>query len=289
MTWDEALREAAARLGRGGVEGAARDARLLAAHAAGLPPDRVTLMRGEPMAAEARAALAEAVALRLSGLSVARVTGRALFWGRAFAVTADTLAPRPETETLVALALARPWRRLIDLGTGTGCLAVTLLAERPEATAVATDLSQAALDVAAGNAAAHGVADRLTLQRADWWDGVEGRFDLVVSNPPYIAEAEMAGLSREVLAEPRMALTPGGDGLGPHGAIAAGLAAHLRPGGMALMEIGAGQGAAALRAMAQTGLDGAALHADMGGRDRVVAVPGPEAGDGTVGVMGRKC
>lgn len=275
MTWDEAVRAAAARLAGGGVDGAPRDARLLAAHAAGLAPDRVTLLRGEPVPPGAAVRLEAAVSARLSGLSVAHVTGHALFWGRAFAVTTDTLAPRPETETIVRLALDHPWSRMIDLGAGTGCLAVTLLAERPGATGLAVDLSAPALDVARRNAETHDVADRLTLARADWWGGVEGRFDLVVSNPPYVAEHEMADLPREVLSEPRMALTPGGDGLGAHRAILAALAAHLAPGGLALLEIGATQGPAVLRLSRILGLDCASLHADMDGRDRVVAVRGP--------------
>ena len=129
---------------------------------------------------------------------MAHVTGRQTFWGRDFAVSGDTLAPRPETETLVAAALERPFARVLDLGTGTGCLAVTLLAERPGARGVATDLSAAALAVAARNAEAHGVARRLELRHGDWWAPVTGRFDLIVSNPPYVAEAEMAGLAPEV-------------------------------------------------------------------------------------------
>lgn len=269
-TWDEALREAAGRLRAAGVAEPLRDARWLAAWAAGVEAGRVTLLRGEPMEAEARARLDAAVAGRAAGRSVAHVTGRQLFWGRAFLVTPDTLAPRPETESLVAAALDAPFARLIDLGTGTGCLAVTLLAERPHATGLATDLSAAALEVAGRNAQAHGVAGRLERRRCDWWEGVEGRFDLVVSNPPYIAEAEMAGLAPEVRAEPRLALTPGGDGLGAYRAIAAGLVARLAPDGRALLEIGPGQGAAVAAMLRDAGLDAVRVRPDMDGRDRVV-------------------
>lgn len=246
-----------------------RDARLLAAWAAGIEPGRVTLLRREPMPQAARARLDAAVSARAGGRSLAHVTGRAAFWGRGFEVSLDTLAPRPETETLIAAALAAPFARLLDLGTGTGCLAVTLLAERPEAMGLATDLSEPALAVATRNAALHGVAGRLDLRRADWWAGVEGRFDLIVSNPPYIARAEMAALAPEVLAEPRLALTPGGDGLSAHRAIAAGLARHLAPGGRALIEFGAGQGEAVADLLRAAGLDAVALHPDMDGRARV--------------------
>ena len=267
--WSHHLRAAARVLRRAGVADPARDARLLAAAAAGVAPGRVTLIaedRVEPVRAEIFARYVEA---RAEGWSVARVVGRKSFWGRDFTVTGDTLEPRPETETLIAEALRGPFERVLDLGTGSGCIAVTLLAERPRARGVATDLSPAALAVAASNARAHGVAPRLSLLRADWWAGVEGRFDLVVSNPPYVAEAEMASLAPEVLAEPRLALTPGGDGLGAYRAIADGLARHLVPGGRALLEIGVGQGPAVLAMLRAAGLDEADLRPDMDGRDRV--------------------
>ena len=275
MTWDAALREASRALARAGVEGPARDARRLAAWAAGVEPGRVTLLRGEPIDARVGARLDAAVAARAAGRSVAHVTGRAAFWGRDFLVTDDTLAPRPETEALIEAALSEPFARVLDLGTGTGAIAVTLLVERPGATGMATDLSEAALAVAARNARAHGVEGRLDLRRADWWEGVGGRFDLIVSNPPYVAEAEMAGLSREVRAEPRMALTPGGDGLGAHRAIAAGLRRHLAPGGRVLLELGAQQGAAVAALLRGAGLDGVALCPDMDGRDRVARAGAP--------------
>ena len=270
MSWDASLREASRRLAGAGVPEPARDARLLAAWAAGVEPGRVTLLRGEPMAQLLRDRLEAAVEARAGGRSVAHVTGRKAFWGREFLVTDDTLAPRPETEGIVAAALEEPFARVLDLGTGTGCLAVTLLAERPSAGGVATDLSAPALAVARRNAAAHGVADRLELRRGDWWEADSGPFDLVVSNPPYVAEAEMAGLAPEVLAEPRMALTPGGDGLGAHRAIAAGLGRGLAPGGRVLLEIGAGQGGAVAGLLRDAGLDPVRVRPDMDSRDRFV-------------------
>ena len=280
MSWDAALREASRRLTAAGVEGPARDARRLAAWAAGVEPGRVTMLRGEGVEACVRARFDAAVEARAAGRSVAHVTGRQAFWGRDFAVTGDTLAPRPETETLIEAALDEPFARVADLGTGTGCIAVTLLAERPGATGLASDLSEPALAVAEANARAHGVADRLTLARADWWEGVEGRFDLIVSNPPYVAEAEMGALAPEVRAEPHMALTPGGDGLGAYREIVAGLARHLAPGGRVLLEVGAGQGAAVAGLLREAGLDAVTLHPDMDGRDRVAQarLPAPPGG-----------
>jgi release factor glutamine methyltransferase len=250
-----------------------RDARLLAAWAAGVDAGRVTALRGEAHPAPDR--LEEAVRRRAGGLSVAHVTGRKAFWGRDFAVTTDTLAPRPETEGIVAAALERPFAWALDLGTGTGCLLVTLLAERPGARGLGTALSATALEVARANAATHGVADRAGLRRGDWWGAVAGRFDLIVSNPPYVAEEDMAALAPEVLAEPRMALSPGGDGLGAFRAIAAGLASALEPGGRVLLEVGAGQAGAVAALLRAAGLDAVRARPDMDGRERVVEAVRP--------------
>ena len=248
-----------------------RDARLLAADAAGVPPDRMTMLGPETADGAALDRFGARLAAREGGMSVAHVVGAKSFWGREFHVDLRVLAPRPETEGIVAAALALPWSRVIDLGTGSGCLAVTLLAERTGATGVATDVSDGALEVAGRNARRHGVGGRLRLARADWWRGVTGRFDLVVSNPPYVAEAEMAGLAPEVRAEPRIALTPGGDGLGAYRAIAAGLAARMEPGGACLLEIGPTQGPAVAGLLGRAGLADVRILPDMDGRDRIVS------------------
>ncbi|WP_338052055.1 peptide chain release factor N(5)-glutamine methyltransferase [Roseicyclus persicicus] len=255
-----------------GAEAAAREARLMLGHATGWSPAQVAVAGGEALEAGAAARADALLARRMRREPLAQILGDWGFFGRRFAVTRDTLTPRPDTETLVELALAAPFRRVIDLGTGTGAIAVTLLAERPAATGVATDLSVATLAVAEGNAARHGVAGRLSFLNADWWDGVEGVFDLVVSNPPYVTEAEYAGLAPEITGwEPRGALTPGGDGLAAYRAIAAGLGAHLAPGGRCLVEIGAGQGEAVAALFAAAGLDAVAVHPDINGKPRVVS------------------
>ena len=154
------------------------------------------------------------------------------------------LDPRPDTETLVdaALALMPTGCHVLDLGAGSGAIAITLLAERPQARAVAVDVSPAALGVARLNAQALGVADRLTLLEGSWFDPVEGRFDLIVSNPPYVEEKEFRGLPPDVRNfDPALALLGGDDGLACYRAIADGAAGHISPGGQVLVEIGAGQ------------------------------------------------
>jgi release factor glutamine methyltransferase len=276
-TLAEALRAAIPRLQAAGVEAPARDARLLLAHATGIAPDRLTLQLADPLGPEAAARFEVAVSARAARQPVSQITGRRLFWGRPFRVSRDTLDPRPETEGLVEAALETPFATVLDLGTGTGAILLTLLAERPAATGLGTDLSEPALAVAAENAAALGLGARAAFRRADWFEGVPERFDLIVSNPPYIAEAELAGLAPEVRAwEPRQALTPGGDGLDAYRAIAAGARAHLTPGGRLIVEIGAGQGAAVAGLVAAAGLEDPVLRADLEGRDRVVLARAPQ-------------
>ncbi len=277
MTVAEALARGAARLRAAGIEGAARDARRLLADAMGVAAGRLGAMGPETVPAAAARRFDQMLEARAARRPVARILGRRAFWGRDFAVTDAVLDPRPETESLLAAALEEPARRLLDLGTGSGILAVSLLAEWPAARAVATDISAAALEVARRNAAAHGVADRLELLESDWFARVAGRFDLIVSNPPYIAAAELPALAPEVrLHDPPGALSPGGDGLGAYRAIAAGARGHLRPGGRLLVEIGPAQAAAVAALFSAAGLEDPGLRTDLDGRDRVVAARAPE-------------
>ncbi len=271
MTGAEALARARAALAAADVPDPARDARALLAHALRGAEDGLILALPEPMSAEAEARLDAAVAARVRRQPVAQITGRRLFWGRAFRVTPDVLDPRPETETLIAEALAVPFDRVLDLGTGSGAILATLLAERTGATGLGTDLSDAALAVARENAQALGVAARADFGLHDWFAGVTGLFDLIVSNPPYIAADEMATLAPEVREwEPQLALTPGGDGLAAYRAIAAGAGAHLAPGGRVLVEIGASQGRAVADLFAANGFASVRVSPDLDGRDRVV-------------------
>lgn len=266
-----ALRAAVARLAAAGVPDAPRDARILLAEALRIGADRLTLHLADPLDDEASARLARMVARRVAREPVSHILGRRMFWGREFRVTPDVLDPRPETETLIAAALASPFTRVLDLGTGSGAILLSLLAEHPGATGLGVDLSPAALAVASGNARALGLDGRAEFALSDWFAGVTGIFDLIVANPPYIAEAEMDDLAPEVRDhEPRMALTPGGDGLDAYRAIAAGLGPHLAPGGRVLVEIGPTQGSAVSALLAAAGLESPRILPDLDGRDRVV-------------------
>ncbi len=213
---------------------------------------------------------------RAARVPFSHISGGRYFWKHRFKVTPDVLDPRPETELLVELALAAPFSKVLDLGTGSGCIVISLLMERPEAKGVGTDVSEKAVLIAGENAHSAEVADRLILPLSDWYEDIGGRFDLIVSNPPYIAADEMAGLQPEVREyEPRSALTDEADGLSAYRAIASGALVHLTPGGRLLVEIGPTQARAVTEIFATAGLDDIATHTDLDGRDRVIAARAP--------------
>jgi release factor glutamine methyltransferase len=275
----DALRRAIPLLQDADIEDAARDARVLLAHALGIGHDRLTMKLADEMTAPQALIYDTALQARIARQPVAQITGRRLFWGLSFRVTRDTLDPRPDTETLVAEALSQPFVKMLDLGTGTGCILLSCLKGMPMARGVGVDISEAALQVAIGNTRDLGLEARARFRRSDWFSAVTGGFDLIVANPPYIAAEELAELAPEVRDwEPHLALTPGGDGLDAYRAIARGAGARLMPGGRLLVEIGPTQGAAVSALFLAAGLSGIRVLPDMDGRDRVVAAvkPGPE-------------
>ena len=281
-TGRELCAAAEARLRAAGVENAAGDAQTLflnaLSRALGQPVSRHSLRDHltAPVSPATATAYEAMIAARAARQPVSQIIGRRAFWKHDFRVTPDTLDPRPETERLVELALSEPFASVLDLGTGTGAILISLLAERPGASGVGADLSPAALDVARGNAQMIGTAAEFVL--SDWFAAVSGRFDLIVSNPPYIAEDEMAGLSPEVRDwEPRLALTDDGDGLAAYRAICRDVAEHLNPGGRLMVEIGPSQGEAVASLMRQAGLVEVSVHQDFDGRDRVVMGRKPAA------------
>ncbi|MFH5774015.1 peptide chain release factor N(5)-glutamine methyltransferase [Paracoccus sp. NGMCC 1.201697] len=258
-----------------GIEGAAGDARALFLHALttalGRPVPRHALRDhlAAPVPQAVVDAFARMVAAREARQPVSQITGRRAFWKHDFRVTPDTLDPRPETELLVELALTEGFRSVLDLGTGTGAILISVLAERPGVAGLGVDLSPAALDVARQNAQMIGVQADFVL--SDWFAAISGDFDLILSNPPYIAESEMPELAPEVREwEPRMALTDEGDGLAAYRAICAAAPAHLRPQGRLMVEIGPSQGNAVAELMRRAGLADVTVCRDLDGRDRVV-------------------
>lgn len=279
MTFGEILSRGRARLTEVGIESAALDARLLLQHTTGLDHaalasgDRRTATPGE--AARYERLLAE----RARHIPVAYLVGEKEFYGRSFTVSPAVLIPRPETEHLVAAALAhigvhhddRKFR-VLDLGTGSGAILVSVLAERVNAVGVGIDISADAMAQARTNAVRHGVADRALFAVGDWASSTEGEFDVVVSNPPYLTHGELETAQEELHAEPRAALDGGADGLDAYRAIVFELPRLLAPGGLALLELGAGQARDVAALCAARGLKKVEFESDLAGRARVLKV-----------------
>lgn len=263
-------------LGDAGIDTAALDARVLLLRAAGVKHETLIAEPLMQVSDDLARAYRSMIARRTSGEPVSRILGEREFYGRMFAVTAATLDPRPDTETLVEEALALiggiEAPRLLDLGTGTGAIIVTLLAERADASGVASDVLADALAVARASAKRHGVLPQLKLVEAHWFSGIEGRFNLIVSNPPYIPAGDIAGLSPEVRDfDPRSGLDGGADGFSAYRAIAAGARQHLVPGGIVAVEIGEGQGIEVTEIFRAEGLATVSDRRDLAGRLRCLA------------------
>jgi release factor glutamine methyltransferase len=260
-----------------GIDTARLDAECLLAAALGCDRLRLYLDFDKPVETAERARFRELVRRRADErVPVALLTGRREFWSLEFEVTPDVLVPRPETETLVDWLLGRVAEReaelrVLDLGTGSGAIAVALARELPKARVTATDLSPAALAVARRNAEAHGVADRVRFLAGDGFAPVAGlRFHLVASNPPYVAERDAAALPPELRHEPRAALFAGPDGTDLLRRLAAGVGEHLEPGGSAAFEVGEGQAERVAGWLRAAGLGGVGVVRDSAARPRVV-------------------
>jgi len=273
----QVLCAATRRLRAAGIEGARAEARLLLRHVTGLPPEDLVADRDRALEGEALARFEVLVARRAAREPMAYVLGEREFWSLPLSVGPGVLVPRPETETLVEAALeAFPDRtvplRILDLGTGSGCLLLALLREYPNAVGVGVDRSAEALAHAARNARRHGLDGRALLVRGDWGRALAGPFALIVANPPYVASGELADLDPEVARhEPRAALDGGPDGLAAYRAILPDLGRLLAPAGVACLEIGAGQ-ATALAALAEVAGFRVAVRPDLAGIPRCLVL-----------------
>lgn len=279
-TWGQVLDRAAVRLRGAGIGDARRDARLLLAAALGVEAAQVMayperLARGGQVTE-----LERMLDRRVRREPVSRILGRREFWGLEFIINSHTLDPRPDSETLVAAALERlagrgAPLRILDLGTGSGCLLLALLSELRAAEGLGIDADPGALAVARDNAARLGLAGRARFAAGDWAQGLTGAWQAIVSNPPYIIRGDIDALSPEVAKyDPRLALDAGPDGLGSYREIIPQAAGLLAPEGVLILEIGAGQGDAVGRLLRQAGLDAIECLRDLSGTERcLVARP----------------
>ena len=248
----------------------------LAAHVCDIDPSRVTLHEMDKVSEAVIARFDDAITQRQNHRPVSRIIGARQFWGRMFQITDDVLDPRGDTETLIAEALKTPAKRILDLGTGSGILGVTLAAEQVDAVVVVTDISKAALVVAKTNAKRHHVEERIEFIESDWFDSLDDKFDLIISNPPYIGENELEGLDPDVIDyDPMIALTPGGDGLAPYRIIAGQAQNYLNENGRVIVEIGHLQGNDVKNLFLNAGFTDVKILQDLDGKDRSIVAKHP--------------
>jgi release factor glutamine methyltransferase len=283
------LTAAAARLAAAGVEDPRRDARLLIAAALEVGPEHLIAHPARVLEHAETARIEALIARRAAREPVSRILGRRGFWSLDLEITPDTLDPRPDSETLVAAVLARIGAQglvgaplsVLDLGTGSGCLLLALLSELPAATGLGLDISAAALQVARRNARKLGLSHRARFAAADWagdwagdcagdWGaGLDGSWQVIISNPPYITEAEIGELAPEVARyDPRLALTAGFDGLDAYRKLLPQAARLLGRGGVLALEVGRGRQDAVTALLAGSGLTALGRHRDLGGIER---------------------
>ena len=269
-----ALGTATAELRAASIDAPRRDARLLMQHALGLSPEALLADDQLPLGEGEARRLTALVRRRAAREPIAYLTGRREFWSLEFAVDRSALVPRPESETLIEAVLADaprlpPRPRLLDLGTGSGCLLVALLAELPGAVGLGIDVSAAAASLARTNARRHGLGKRASFAVADWGAPLAARFDIVVSNPPYVAAPELASLAPEIARhEPTTALAGGADGYECYRRLAPQIARLLAPRGLAAIELGAGMADEVQALFAASGLLQIGRHRDLSGIER---------------------
>jgi len=277
-TIGEAVTRVAARLASAGIEDARREARALVALALEVPAEIVIGYPERPLSARALALLEALAARRAAREPLSRLAGRREFWSLDFALSPETLDPRPDSETLIEAALenlpdrARAYR-VVDFGCGSGCLLLALLSELPNATGIGVDLSFGAASVSRRNAAALGTGGRAAFMVGRWGEAMVGEADVILANPPYIPSRDIAGLPPEVARyEPRLALDGGADGLQAYRQLAPATRRLLAHDGIALFEVGEGQAPEASAILTQAGLALAAIRRDLAGIERCIVV-----------------
>ena len=272
MTVQELLTASQAKLRECGISDPVRDARLLLADCLELRTQNLNLLDNSCISEIKISKFWRMINERCKRKPVSKILGYRSFWGRDFEINENVLDPRGDTETLIELILDCNFENMLELGTGSGAIAITVLAERPEVTCVATDISQYALNTARTNSKRHGVQSRLKLLYSNWFDKISGSFDIIVSNPPYISSKEYAQLSAEVVKyDPKISLTLGGDGLEAYREILSQALEKLSKNGHIFLEIGYTQANAVGHLFREAGFQQIKVHKDLGSRDRVIS------------------
>ena len=272
MKVQELLIASQAKLRECGINDPIRDARLLLADCLELRTQNLNLLNDSYISEIKISKFWRMVKERCKRKPVSKILGYRSFWGRDFEINENVLDPRGDTETLIELILDCKFENMLELGTGSGAIAITVLAERPEVTCVATDISEYALKTASANSKRHGVESRLKLLHSNWFEKISGSFDVIVSNPPYISSEEYAQLSAEVVKyDPKISLTLGGDGLEAYREILSQALEKLSKNGHIFLEIGYTQANAVGHLFREAGFQQIKVHKDLGSRDRVIS------------------
>ena len=272
MKLQRVLADTAFKLSHSGIESAARDARILTAYALEVPISDLSLKINDRVSANIIFKLEKLILRRIKREPISKILGRREFWGRIFSINKNVLDPRADTETLIDYVIEKPVKTVLELGTGSGVIAVTLACEWKEVHVTATDISEDALLLAQKNAEKFNIENKIQFLKSDWFDNVEGKFDLIISNPPYIGWIEQDKICTEVTKyDPEIALFAGFDGFDAYKKIIPGLAKYLNPDGFVVLEIGASQSNLVKDIMNLSGFFNVDIVKDLSGKDRVIA------------------
>ena len=272
MKLNEVLADTAIKLSKSGIEGAERDARILTAFAFEIPISELSLNINEHVSEKIIAKLEKLTLRRIDREPISKILGRREFWGRSFSINENVLDPRGDTETLIDFVIEKPVKSILDLGTGSGAIAITLACEWKEVHVTATDISEDALALAKTNAEKFNVQNKIHFLKSDWFESVKGSFDLIISNPPYIGLIEQDEISAEVIKyDPKISLFAGRDGFNAYKIIIPNLRKFLNPDGLVVLETGSSQGIQIKNMMNAAGFIDAKIVKDLSGKDRLVA------------------
>ena len=272
MKLQRVLADTAYKLSHSGIESAARDARVLTAYALEVPISDLSLKINDKVSANIISKLEKLILRRINREPISKILGRREFWGRTFSINKNVLDPRGDTETLIDYVIEKPVKKVLELGTGSGVIAVTLACAWKEVQVTAVDISEDALLLAQINAEKFNVENKIQFLKSDWFENVEGIFDMIISNPPYIGWVEQNKISAEVKKyDPEIALFAGYDGFDAYKKIIPSLSKFLNQDGLVVLEVGASQSSQVKDIMNSFGFFDVEILKDLSGKKRVVA------------------